>query len=154
MTIGSRRLSSFALLLALAGCGGEAAPPPGYSSEAVGPHGGILVPLPGDKGFGEVVSKPLPKPRPKADAVLAVYFLAPDKAAALTPAPSDASLKMKMPDGDSLDVALKPQPDAKDPVGASLFTSEPGLYAMDQMFGDLTVTVDGAPATIPFEKHR
>lgn len=149
------RLASLACLLGLAGCG-EPAPLPGYSSEAVGPHGGILVPLPGDKGFGEVVSKPLPKAkaRARADAVLAVYFLAPDKSAALNPAPSDAALKMKMPGGDSVDVALKPQPDAKDPAGASLFASEPGLYAMDQMFGDLTVTVDGAPNTIPFEKHR
>ncbi|MDG3006118.1 hypothetical protein [Paludisphaera mucosa] len=154
-SIGSRRHVLLVCALATIGCGGTTAPPAAYVADNVGAHGGLLVPLPKDRGFGEVLSKPLPKATAKADGVLAVYFLSPEKSAALTPPPSAAALKIKMPGQEApLDVPLKLQADAKDPVGGSLFTSAPGLFSLDQLFGDLIVTVDGESVTIPFEKHR
>ncbi|WP_165075578.1 hypothetical protein [Paludisphaera rhizosphaerae] len=149
------RIVWLAALLLAAGCSETGPPPAGYVADSLGPHDGLLVPLPKDKGFGEILSRPLPKATAKADATMVVYFLGPDKATPLSPPPSDASLRLKLPGQDApADVPLKLQADAKDPSGAALFASTPGLYAMDQLFGDLTVTVDGESATIPFEKHR
>ncbi|WP_165251235.1 hypothetical protein [Paludisphaera soli] len=159
MTNTPGRALRLALLLSLAsaplGCGSPAAPGGGYVADEVGPHGGLLVPLPNDVGFGEVLARPTPKATARADGVLAAYFLAPDKAAALTPPPASASLKVRLPGQDApADVALHHKPDAKDPRGGSLFVSEPGMYQTDQLFGDLIVELGGGSATIPFEKHR
>jgi hypothetical protein len=51
-------------------------------------------------------------------------------------------------------VSLSPQANAKDPLAASKFTSKPGPFLLDQLFGELTATIDGEPFNRPFARSR
>ncbi len=82
----------------VAGCSGDGST--GQAS-ANGPHGGVLVGLPGEAGFAEVFTEDAPAKgqRRGAPKAIVAYFLAPDMKSALSPAPADVVVKIGGPDG-------------------------------------------------------
>jgi hypothetical protein len=134
---------SFVAFLAL-GC---SSPAPHEVAER-GPHQGILLPLPGHPGIAEMITEKAVNPAKKGPAfLLAVYFLAADKATSLAPAPSEVSLDVFWPDSTPRQsVVLSPKPQAGDPAGAARFVSTPGDYdaalsgTMTVKFGDQTIS--------------
>ena len=144
------------LALTLAGCGGG----PGGSAAAnpdtkYGPHGGLAIPLPGEKGYAEVIAETVPNPKPNAEGVIAVYFLQADLKSPLTPLPTGVTLSIKLPGSeDSKSLTLTPQPKAKDPAGSARVASPVGPYALDRIEGEFSASVDGAAFTKAFVSGR
>src|SRR5262245_24989375 len=134
------RASSIAVLClsaSLAGCAreGPALPPPP-------PHGGTAFPLPGGKGFVEVVRQEAPD---QAGRTRIVVFFIDSGPKPLPSAPTTASL---VPRGrKATAIALRPTQAADPSTSGGLASTpfdEPGDVA-----GLLSATIDGKPATIP-----
>ena len=76
-----------------------------------------------------------------------VYFLGPDKAAAMAPPPGDVRVKVIPPEGEPSELALKAEPKGAD---TARFASPPGRYDYDELRGEVTATVGGGSVTTPF----
>lgn len=149
------RTATTALALCAAlGCG-SGGNEPAATTGAYGPHGGPAVPLPGGKGFGEVVLEPADSGGRGKSRQIAVYFLGPDLKSALEPLPTGAGVKLLVPGRDDLStIALAPKPATRSPAGKGRFTSAPGDYQVDQVIGELEVAFGGEKSTIPFASAR
>ena len=79
-----------------AGCSGSGS----TAGEGIGggPHGGVVVALPGDAGVAEVLTEDAATKGPAAarrvPKAVVVYFLGPDKKTALSPAPTGVGVKI------------------------------------------------------------
>jgi hypothetical protein len=129
--------------LTACGCGA-----PGSSSSAAmptAPHGGNIVPLPGGKGFAElVVERGAPsKGATAGTSRLVAYFYQPDCTTVLAPPPSDVKVHLGSADRGS-DVKLTSQT-----TPAGQFASERGQYP-DALAGELALTVGGEPVQATF----
>ncbi len=125
-------LTCFGVALALAGCG-ESGPQPGPST----PHGGVLLGLPDNKGFVELVRRE--KPDQPGTGQIVVYFLDPSKNAMSSP-PTSATLKLRAVKS-SKPIDLKPAE-----AGA---LETPPLPVLGDVEGELATTVDGKLITLP-----
>jgi hypothetical protein len=109
------------------------APPP--------PHGGTLAGLPDGQGKLEIVRQEVPGAPDQARLIL--YFLdAHDKP--LSPAPTAATLALKVPRGKS--ISFKPAGDA-DPSKAGSLESPPFATGGD-ISGELSATIGGKPVKV------
>jgi hypothetical protein len=152
-----RRPSSawFCLVLVLgSGCGQGVPAPAVPTGTTTGPHGGIAVPLGDGAGYAEILlekegaakGKPKPGVRPR----FAVYVLNAERTGPASPPPSEARLKVALPTGTTVDVALTASAKAGDPTGPARYVSQPGDYDYDELSGEVTVTLDGKSSTVPF----
>jgi hypothetical protein len=133
------------LLVGLAGCGGGGATPSAASTGplVIGPHGGQAHPLPGEKGYAEVVAE---IPKGQTDPVVVVYFLKPDLKSPLAPLPTDARIKTG-----GAKVPLSPAPGAsKDATGPGRMVSAPLQADPDRVSGELAATIEGQPFSTTF----
>jgi hypothetical protein len=133
----TRALLSAVLLLgtALAGCD-----PPKPVLPPSPPHGGTAFPLPGGKGFVEVLRQESPDQPGLTQ--LVIYFLD----AECKPIRSPATAASFQPRGrGAAPVALKPTGDAEPKAGglASAPFRDPG-----EIVGVLSATIEGAPAAV------
>jgi hypothetical protein len=140
--------------LAVAGCSGA---PPSEGQAGAGPHQGVIVPLPGDSGFAEVLTE---EPAAKAPArrghppkAVVVYFLGPDQKAALSPAPTGVGVKI-LGNETAETVALNSAPAPKDPAGASRFASAVGNYDLAGRRAELSADVGGQKVWLEFRGPR
>src|SRR6478736_50807 len=86
------------LLLGLAsGCGSSR--PVSTEARSAPPHGGMMLTSPDEKGFVEIVTKAPAKKGDTATPEFSVYFLGPDRATPLSPAPTSATLTVETPKG-------------------------------------------------------
>lgn len=139
-SIRSRVLTLGVVTCCLAGCGG-----PGEVSIApednpiFGQHDGPLVSLP-DGGAVEVTTEQVgPQAR-----VVVYFYQNTETYDPLTPAPSDVSVDLALPGGESTTIALTPG------GGEARFASSPGDYVFDPFFGTINATVQGQPVSVPF----
>ncbi len=127
-------------------CGCAAGGPSG-SSDAMpaAQHGGNIVPLPGKKGFAELLlERDAPAKRGAAAASrLVAYFYQPDGATALTPPPSDVKVHLGSAERGT-DVKLTA---GSTPAGR--FASETGQYP-DELRGELALSLGGEAIQAPF----
>ena len=124
------------LAASLAGCGGPSPtlpPPP--------PHGGTAFPLPGGKGFVEVLRQDPPDQAGRTQ--LVVYFIDPERQP-LRAAPTVASFQPRIRKAAA--IALKPTQDA-DPSKAGGLASTPFEDPGD-IAGTLSATIEGKPASV------
>jgi len=134
-----RAIVQLLLSLACAACGCGLG---GGSQTATLPspqHGGNIVPLPGGKGFAELLidhGTALPQRKAKlgSPARLFAYFYQPDGSATLSPAPSDVKVRLGGVDHGK-DVKLTPQT-----TPAGLFASEPAQFPVE-LRGQLELTL-------------
>ncbi len=141
--LASLRPTLLVLLGFVLGCGNSDAPRvPAFSGP---PHNGALFPMPDDKGWVELVVKPIGRAgaseaMPRSQ--ITVYFLKPELSSEFSP--SDARITLELPDG-SKTVELKPDTAAK-----GGFSSVPGSYGNPNEFeGEVLATIDGQSLTIP-----
>ncbi len=149
-------LAASALALTLAGCGeGTPTPEPSMIVLAAGPHGGFMMPLPGESGFAEVAFEPTrTAPRGKPSSVLAAYFLGADMKTPLATPPADVKATIITPDDPApRPVTLTAAPDKSRPDGAARFASAPGSFDYDELRGELSATVGGQPFTGTFHRR-
>ena len=133
-----RRQFGISLLAGLAtGCGGA----PGLKPAPAMPHGGLIVSLPDDKGFAEIVTH-RPKKGETTQSEFSVYFLGPDRATALAPFPTTAALTVSTPTGER-NVELRPFNDALVSVPAAPIL---GGHDLD---GTLSVEIGGQKIEAP-----
>jgi hypothetical protein len=124
----------------LAGCGGPGEVKINPEDNPVfGQHDGPLVSLP-DGGAVEVTTEQV---GPQARVV--AYFYADAKGnTPLTPSPTDVSVDLALPGGESMNIALTPG------GGDGRFASDPGDYVFDPFFGTINASVQGQPVMVPF----
>ncbi len=127
----TRAYWTLGLALALAGRG-ESGPRPGPTA----PHGGVLLGLPDDKGFVEVVRRDSPG-QPGTGRIV-VDFLDPSKNA-MNPPPTSATLKLR--------ASKNPKPIDLKPAEAGALETPP-LPVQGDLEGELAATVDGKPINL------
>ncbi len=143
------------LAITLAGCGGSGGATTANPDTKYGPHGGLAIALPDEKGYAEVVAETLPNPKPNAEGVIAVYFLQADLKSPLTPLPTGVTVKVKLPGTDEAkSLTLTPQPKAKDPASSGRVASPAGPYALDRVEGEFSASVGGETFTKEFLSGR
>ena len=145
------------LLLSLAtagmclGCGNHPAPSPVFAASPL--HGGILIPLPEDQGYVELLNdKSVPRGR-VAHTTIVAYVLQPDQKSPVAQQVQSVIVKLGAPP-DAQMVALHPDPDRSDPVGRARFVSDLGRYLLNQSGGEVQVMLGGKTLTVPFRGPR
>ncbi|WP_169977051.1 hypothetical protein [Tautonia rosea] len=133
------------LTLALVACGFAGCGGPGEVKIApednpiFGQHDGALVSLP-DGGAVEVTTEQVgPQAR-----VVAYFYGNTTTYDPLTPAPTDVSVDLALPGGESTTIALTAG------GGEGRFASAPGDYVFDPFFGTINATVQGQSVSVPF----
>ena len=133
------------------GCGGQVVP------SAIPPtsplHGGILVPLPDNQGYVELLNDKREKRYGAFETTIVAYLLQPDKKTALSLKSTNVSVKLDTSGGQKT-VMLLAKPDQGDSVGSARFASEFGPFELNQRGGDVVVAIDGKTLTMPFRGPR
>lgn len=151
----SRSLSlvlALAPALSLCGCGSGTGGGSSAATHSVGPHGGTAVALPGEKGYAEVVlDRSGVKPGKAGGAKIQAYFLGKDARTPLASPPTSATLSLTIPGKDEpVSASMSPDAAASKPADKGRLTTPPGDFDYDELRGELSATVDGQAATIPF----
>lgn len=135
----------------VSGCGDGAAPPPPGTPKALGPHNGPAVPLPGDRGYAEVMVDLGKLTKGKTSkSQLVVWFLQKDAQTPLNPPPTSVTAKLNIPGEGPQDVTFNPEPKAGDPASAGRFVAGSGRFDFDELGGEITAIIDGQSVTFPF----
>jgi hypothetical protein len=139
----------FLAAASLPGCGGISPAPVAARVNIPAPHGGIISPLPDNRGYGEVLLEPPPKPGGKAaGSAIVVYFLGPDGKSPMAPLPSSVSVSYTI-DRATKTVNLSHKPNADDSAGHSRFATDPLILAENRLEGDLNATIKGGAVSLP-----
>jgi hypothetical protein len=122
----------------------------------VGPHHGITLRLPGDKGYVELTNEPEVSGRGSREpTAIVAYFLKPDGASAMEPAPSEVRLVLTQARTKGTEtVALAAEPKSDDPAGGSRFASKPGPHHLAVLRGELNAKIDGEEVSLPVSGSR
>jgi hypothetical protein len=137
------------------GCGEKSLPLP-PPQVVVGPHQGLTLRLPEDRGFAEIVNEPeVTTGARNGSTAIVVYFLQVDSKSPLTPAPTNVVVQLingSKREAKKVPMAAEPKPE--DPAGASRFTSKPGPYLLSEAQGVLTANVGGQSLSLEFSGGR
>jgi hypothetical protein len=116
-------------------------------------HGGILIPLPEDQGYVELLNDKRERRAGYFQTNLVAYLLQPDQKTALAVKPSKVSVKLDTPRGPAT-IDLVPKPSQADPMAGAPYVSEFGPYELNQRGGEVIVAIDGKTLTAPFRGPR
>ncbi len=116
-------------------------------------HGGVLVPLPENQAYVELLNGKRVKSGKKVETTIVAYMLQADKQTALSPIPTEVVVQLETTKGPS-NVLLRSEPEQGDPLGSARFVSKPGDYQLDQGGGEIRVTLDGKQLTAKFRGPR
>jgi hypothetical protein len=116
-------------------------------------HGGILIPLPADQGYVELLNDGRVRKGRTFQTTIVAYLLQPDQKTALAGKPSKVAVKLDTPRGPAT-IDLVPKPDQADPIAGPRYVSELGPYELNQRGGEVTVALDGKTVTAPFRGPR
>jgi hypothetical protein len=133
------------------GCGVSPHPSPVPSSSPL--HGGILIPLPEEQGYVELLND---KRERKGNAYLTTivaYLLQPDQKSSVTEQAKSVTVKLGAPP-EAKTIAMRHDPDRSDPSGTARFVSELGLFQLNQSGGEIQVVLNGKTLTAPFRGPR
>jgi hypothetical protein len=133
------------LCSAFIACGCSAGVTSSTSLMPAAQHGGNILPLPGGKGFAELlIERGAPsKAKTPTTSRLVAYFYQPDGTSALSPPPSDVKIHLGSADRGT-DVKLTSQT-----TPAGQYASEPGQYP-DTLAGQIDLTLGGEPVQASF----
>jgi hypothetical protein len=116
-------------------------------------HGGILIALPEDQGFVELLNDRRERKAGGMQTTIVAYLLQPDQKTAHAAKPPKVTVKLDTPRGPAT-IDLLPKADKADTVAGTPFISELGFYDLTQRGGDVTVAIDGKTLTAPFRGPR
>jgi hypothetical protein len=154
MRITATFLLASVLALAFAGCSGDPVPTNVTGSSQL--HGGVLAQLPDNLGYVELLNGNRAKAKGKggaADTTIVAYVLQPDKNTAIATLPTEVSVKMTTVKG-PITVALRPEPDPADPVGAARFVSAMGPYDIHELSAEVVLNLGGKTVSASFRGPR
>jgi hypothetical protein len=134
-----------------AGCGGGT--PPSALPPVSALHGGILVPLPGDQGYVEILNDQRERKGRSIQTNVVAYLLQSDQKTPFAQKPTSVTVKLDTAGG-SRSIPLLPRPDGGDPAGGSRFVSDFGPFDLNMIAGEVTVAVDGKTLTGSFRGPR
>ena len=117
----------------------------------MGPHNGLLLPLPGDHGFVEILNEGKID-RSQRKITVAAYFLRPDKQSPLESLPTDVKVEIEGTGGKT--IPLSPAANPPDPLSAARLVSAPGPYLLSQRNGEVSGTLNGERFTLGFDGGR
>src|SRR4051794_27612908 len=126
--------------LSFTGCGGGSQPSALPDTSPL--HGGILVPLPENQGYVELLNDKRERKGGAFLTTIVAYPLQADQKTAFPRTPTSVTVTMDTPKGKKT-IPLLPKPDQGDSVGSARFVSDFGPYELNQVGGDITVAVDG-----------
>jgi hypothetical protein len=149
-----RKLCLFLSLVA-AGMGGGCGSTVHTSTVPAGSplHGGILIALPEDQGFVELLNDQRVR---KGNAILTTivaYLLQPDQKSPVTQPSPAVTVKLGAPPAVRT-VKMRPDPDRGDPSGSARFVSDLGPFLLNQSGGEVEVVLGGKTLTAPFRGPR
>jgi len=150
MRNGVQLLSFFALVMS-PGC--DAVTPTSSILPSSPLHGGILIPLPENQGYIELLNEKREKRGNVFLTTVVAYLLQPDQKTALAQKPTQFSVKLDTASGPKM-IPLVPEPNPGDPFGNARFASELGPFELNQRGGDVTLAIDGKTLTTPFRGPR
>jgi hypothetical protein len=133
------------------GCGPSAAPSALPPSSPL--HGGILIALPEDQGYVELLNERRERKGRSFVTTIVAYLLQPDQKSALTGQVKAVGVKLGAPPAMQT-VALHPNPERSDPLGSVRFVSALGPFQLEQSGGEIEVVLDGKTLTAPFRGPR
>jgi hypothetical protein len=133
------------------GCGYGTVPPAVPAASPL--HGGILIPLPEDQGYVELLNDQRMRKGNVVLLTIVAYLLQPDQKSPATKEPQSLTIKLGAPP-DVQTVAMRPDPDRSDPSGSARFVSGFGPYLLNQSGGEIQVMRDGKTLTAPFRGPR
>ena len=132
------------MLVLVMGCGGATSVVPASSDPST--HGGEIVELPANHGFVEILSKSLGKEASKqASHQYEIFFLTPDRKAAMSPAPTVVALEFKVPTTTTMSLSASPN---------GSFLSPPGVPPGDRAAGEIVATIGGQEVRAPFSLRQ
>jgi hypothetical protein len=145
------------LFLALVAAGIESGCGPGVHTSALPAssslHGGILIPLPEDQGYVELLNDKRERKYGVFQTNIVAYLLQPDQKTPYSGKATKVSIKLDTPRGAET-IALVPKPEPGDPAAGARYVSEFGLYDLAQRGGEIIVAIDGKTLTAPFRGPR
>ncbi|CAN5913960.1 hypothetical protein BH23PLA1_BH23PLA1_21690 [soil metagenome] len=117
-------------------------PPDGNPS--FGPHGGPVVPLPGDLGYVEISQEPTSG----GTRLVANFYASAELGEPLSPLPTEVRIDLEQPGGGSSQATLSPDPKP----GVTRFASSSGNadFEVDPLIGTLHVTISGQAVSVLF----
>jgi hypothetical protein len=133
------------------GCGMRPAPSALPASSPL--HGGILVPLPENQGFVELLNDKRERRGSAYLTTIVAYLLQADQKSAVTQQSKAVTVKLGPPP-DAKTLTLRADPDPGDPAGSARFVSELGPFLLNQSGGEIQVVLDGKTLTAPFRGPR
>jgi hypothetical protein len=133
------------------GCGGVTTPSSILPSSPL--HGGILIPLPENQGFVELLNDKRERRGRVFLTTVVAYLLQPDQKTALAHKPTQVSVKLDTASGRKT-LLLVAEPNPGDSLGEVRFTSELGPFELDQRGGEITLAINGKTLTSPFRGPR
>jgi hypothetical protein len=145
-----RNASFFAALLASvlgSGCGPSTKVPLVPPSSPL--HGGILIALPEDGGYVELLNGGRQRVGYQFTTTLVAYLLQPDMKTALAEKPASIAVTLDTPAGEKT-IPLASKPETGDSVGSTRYVSDPGPYELNQRGGEVTVPLNGKTLKAPF----
>lgn len=130
----------------LAGCGG-----PDPSKVAPAPHEGVIVALPEDQGFVELMDgKAGPSKGRRIERPIVAFLLQADKKTAIESPPQEMVVRLDSTK-DQKPITLRLQPDANEPAGSARFVSASGPYEVGRGgAGVVEVNLNGKSLKAPF----
>jgi hypothetical protein len=146
------------LCVALTPLGCTGASVPAGTEDRLGPHRGVLLALPDDQGFAEVIDE-VPAGarqvgRAQTPSRIFVYLLNPELSAPASVSPSTMTMRVTVVTGSPQAVPLEPEPDAADPLGKNRFASKPGPYGLREAEGELSAELGGSTWQASFDGSR
>jgi hypothetical protein len=122
----------------------------------------MMIRLPGDKGFVELLNEPEPSDRSRPEPTsIAAYYLQSDGKSPLTPAPTDVKFEIdagrrnpRVKEAPTGTIPLSAEPKSGDPAGAGHFASKPGPYILDDLRGTLSAKIGGEEIAVSFAERR
>jgi hypothetical protein len=133
------------------GCGSGTVPSSVPASSPL--HGGILIPLPENQGFVELLNDKRERRGRVFLTTIVAYLLQSDQKTAVTQQSRSIAVKLGAPPGEKA-LTMRPAPDPSDPVGSARYVSELGPYQLEQIGGEIQVVLDGKTLTATFRGPR
>jgi hypothetical protein len=116
-------------------------------------HGGILIPLPEDQGFVEILNDQRVRKGNRIATTIVAYLLQPDQKSPITQSSASVTVKLGTPP-DVRTIKMRPEPGGSDPSGSARFVSELGPFLLEQSGGEVEVVLGGKTLTAPFRGPR
>jgi hypothetical protein len=134
------------------GCGGGG-PSVSRVPDSSSLHGGILIALPENQGFVELLNDRRERRGNEFQTRIVAYLLQADQKTAATQPAKSLTVKLGAPPAEKA-VVMPLEPDRADPVGGARYVSGLGPFQLEQSGGEIRLDLGGKTLAVPFRGPR